>query len=129
MTSFTFQPALRPALPCVYGPSDYREQRALFERIDKILPVSGLEQDFVYLALTGSKINTDAMNSKRFERFARLSVLALRPNIACSLTGLSHRDFCARLADSLLLQWFFQVGKDDSVKTFSKSPVLKIEDF
>ena len=121
MASFTFQPALRPALPCVYGPLDYREQRVLFERINGILAVSGLEQEFVNLKLSGSKINTDAMSSKRFDRFARLSVLALRSNIARSLTGLSHRDFCARLADSPLLQWFLQVGQVDSVKTFSKS--------
>ena len=39
ISSFTFQPVLRPALPCVYGPLDYREQRALFERIDGILAV------------------------------------------------------------------------------------------
>jgi hypothetical protein len=99
MTSFTFQPSLRPALPCIYGPLDYREQRALFERIDGILAVSGLEQEFINLALTGSKIDADAISPKRFERFARLSVLAFRSNIARSLTGLSHRDFCARLAD------------------------------
>ena len=47
MATFTYQPALRPALPCVYGPLDYREQRALFIRIDGILSVSGLEQDFI----------------------------------------------------------------------------------
>jgi hypothetical protein len=121
MTSFTFQPSLRPALPCIYGPLDYREQRALFERIDGILAVSGLEQEFINLALTGSKIDADAISPKRFERFARLSVLAFRSNIARSLTGLSHRDFCARLADSPLLQWFLQVGYVDSVRTFSKS--------
>jgi hypothetical protein len=62
MTSFTFQPSLRPALPCIYGPLDYREQRALFERIDGILAVSGLEQEFINLALTGSKIDADAIS-------------------------------------------------------------------
>ena len=44
---FTYHPTLRPALPCVYGPLDYREQRALFERIDLILSCSGLEQEFI----------------------------------------------------------------------------------
>jgi len=34
VVTFAYQPALRPALPCVYGPLEYREQRALFERID-----------------------------------------------------------------------------------------------
>jgi hypothetical protein len=35
--TFSYQPALRPALPRVYGPLDYREQRALFQRIDWVL--------------------------------------------------------------------------------------------
>ena len=121
MLTFTYQPTLRPALPCIYGPLDYREQRALFERIDRILSVSGLEQDFINLALTERNIDTSSTSAKRLERFARLSVLALRANIARILTGLAHRDFCARLADSPLLQWFLHVGEVDSVKTFSKS--------
>jgi hypothetical protein len=41
--TIAFQPVLRPALPTVYGPLDYRTQRALFERIDAILSASGLE--------------------------------------------------------------------------------------
>jgi hypothetical protein len=117
----TYQPALRPALPCVYGPLDYREQRAMFERIDLILSTSGLEQEFINLALADRKIDTEAASAKRLERFARFSVLALRSNIARNLTGLAHRDFCARLADSLLLQWFLHVGAVDSVRAFSKS--------
>lgn len=121
MFTFTYQPALRPALPCVYGPLDYREQRALFERIDLILSASGLEQDFINLALADRKIDTDATSAKRLESFARISVLALRANIARKLTGLAHREFCARLADSPLLQWFLYVGEVDSVKAFSKS--------
>lgn len=46
---------------------------------------------------------------------------ALRSNIARTLTGLAHRDFCARLADSHILQWFLHVGEVDSVKVFAKS--------
>ena len=100
----TYQPALRPALPCIFGPLDYREQCTLFERIDVILSVSGLEQDFINLALTDQKIATAATSAKRLEHFARLSVLTFRANIARILTGLAHREFCARLADSALLQ-------------------------
>jgi hypothetical protein len=121
VATFTYQPALRPALPCVYGPVDYREQRALFERIDGIISASGLEQDCINLALADRKIDAEVTSAKRLERFARFSVLALRANIARILTGLAHRDFCARLADSPLLQWFLHVGQVDSVKTFSKS--------
>jgi len=59
----TYQPALRPALPCVYGSLDYREQRALFERVDLILSTSGLEQDFINLALRDRQVDTGATSA------------------------------------------------------------------
>lgn len=121
MTTFTYQPALRPALPCVYGPLDYREQRTLFQRIDSILSASGLEEEFITLTLTERKIDTRSTTAARIERFAKYSVLALRTNIARNLTGLDHRDFVTRLADSPLLQWFLRCGEMGSIKAFSKS--------
>lgn len=127
MVTFAYQPALRPALPLVYGPLDYREQRALYERIDAVLVASGLEQDFINLALAERGIDTAATSAKRLERFARFSVLALRSGIARKLTGLAHREFCARLADSSLLQWFLHVGAVDSIKVFAKSSSDRFE--
>lgn len=121
MITFTYQPALRPALPCVYGPLDYREQRTLFQRIDTILSASGLEEEFITLTLAEREIDTGSATAARLERFAKYSVLALRTNIARLLTGLDHRDFAIRLADSLLLQWFLRVGEMGSIKAFSKS--------
>lgn len=121
MIIFTYQPALRPALPCVYGPLDYREQRALFQRIDSILTASGLEEEFITLILAERGIDTHSATAVRLERFAKYSVLALRTNIARTLTGLDHRDFATRLADSPLLQWFLRVGEMGSIKAFSKS--------
>ncbi len=52
--------APRQAFPSVDGPVDYREQRALFQCIDAILFTSGLEQDFINLALADRKIDTAA---------------------------------------------------------------------
>ena len=117
----TYQPALRPALPNVYGPLEYREQRAIYERIDHILAISGIEQEFIKLALVDHASELVGARAKDLERFANFSVVALRTNIARKLTGLAHREFCARLADSPLLQWFLQVGRVDTVKVFSKS--------
>ena len=77
---------------------DYREQRALFERIDLILSASGLEQDFINLALADRMIDTDAISAKRLERFARFSVLALRSNIARKPTIKSSMEFIRKLA-------------------------------
>jgi hypothetical protein len=34
------------------------------------------------------------------------------------LTGLDHRDFCDRLADSPLLQWFLEFGEMAAIKAF-----------
>jgi hypothetical protein len=119
--TFTYQPALRPALPCVYGPQDYREQRALFQRIDSILSASGPEQEFIALTLAERQIDTLAATATRLERFAKYSVLALRSNIARTLTGLDHREYSTRVADSTLLQWFLQVGEMGSIKAFGKS--------
>ena len=121
MITFTYQPALRPALPCVYGPLDYREQRALFQRIDSILSASGIEEQFITLMLAAREVDTHSATAARLERFAKYSVLALRTNIARNLTGLDHRDFAIRLADSPLLQWFLRVGEMGSIKAFSKS--------
>lgn len=121
MNTLTYQPTLRPALPTVYGPLEYRETRALYERIDHILRVSGLEQEFITLALNDQKINLTTTSAKQLECFANFSVMALRANIARNITGLAHRPFCVQLADSTLLQWFVQVGQLDAVKTFAKS--------
>lgn len=121
MITLTYQPALRPALPCVYGPLDYREQRSIFQRVDNILSTSGLEEQFITLTLSERKIDPRSATAARLERFAKYSVLALRTNIARTLTGLDHRDFATRLADSPLLQWFLRVGEMGSIKAFSKS--------
>ncbi len=121
MITLAYQPALRPALPCVYGPQDYREQRALFQRIDSVLSASGLEQEFIALILAERKIDTLTATATRLERFAKYSVLALRSNIARTLTGLDHREYTSRVADSTLLQWFLQVGEMGSIKAFGKS--------
>ena len=44
MTTLSFQPDLRPELPLVDGPKEYREQRALFIRLDELFSQSGLER-------------------------------------------------------------------------------------
>ena len=117
----TYQPALRPALPDIYGPTEYREQRAIYERIDQILTVSGIEQEFIRLALVDHASALVGASAKDLERFANLSVVAFRSNIARKLTGLAHREFCVRLADSALLQWFVKVGQIDTIKAFAKT--------
>ncbi len=57
----------------------------------------------------------------QIEKFHRNSILALRCNIARHSKGMDHREFCVRLADSVLLQWFLQINRLDKVKAFAKS--------
>jgi hypothetical protein len=124
-----YQPALRPALPTVYGPIDYREQRALFERMDRILSESGLDHDFLIAAIQDQGRKVKACTAKDNARFARYSALCLRANVARFLLGLAHREFCARVADSPLLQWFLHLGEVDSVKVFGKSTSHRFEEW
>lgn len=116
-----FQPTLRPALPLIKGPLDYKAQRQLFERIDAILAESKLDTEFLRLALRDQGLDTSKSPAKKLAKFAQFSFVCLRANIARKLTGLAHREFCARLADSPLLQWFLHVGQIDQVRVFSKS--------
>lgn len=124
-----FQPALRPALPTVYGPLDYREQRALIERMDGILTASSLDHEFLTAAIADQGRDLSTHSAKQNARFARFSALCLRANVARSLLGLAHREFCARLADSALLQWFLHIGEVDSVKVFAKSTSHRFENW
>jgi hypothetical protein len=54
--------------------------------------------------LTEREFDIQAATAESFERFVKFTVLALRANIARVLSGLDHREFCARLADSVLRQ-------------------------
>ncbi len=121
MSSFTYQPSLRPDLPQVFGPKEYREERELFIRIDEILSSSGLEGEFIKLAMQHHGLDCTKLSAKETENFCRNSVLALRTNIARHFKKMDHREFCTRLADSPLLQWFLQINRVDKVKAFAKS--------
>ena len=121
MSIIAYQPHLRPALPQVEGPKEYREERELFIRLDEILANSGLEQEFIELSMTQRGFDPVGQSAKRIDTFSRYCVLALRSNTARQLKGMEHREFCIRLAGSPLLQWFLQIGRVDKVKAFAKS--------
>ena len=89
-------------LPHVIGPKEYRQERALVIRIDEILTISGLETEFIALAMAHCGFAPARESAKRIESFSRRCVLALRGNIARHFKGMDHRDFGIRLADSPL---------------------------
>ena len=121
MSIIAFQPALRPPLPLVIGSVDYDDQRRLFVRMDAILSEAKLDADFLAYASKDQGIDLAKLAAKKAAAFAQFSFVCLRSNIARRLLGLAHREFCARLADSPLLQWFLHVGQIDQVKVFAKS--------
>jgi hypothetical protein len=57
MSTINFQSELRPELPVVDGPKEYREQRALFLRLDELLGLSSIEADFFRFYMAHRKID------------------------------------------------------------------------
>ena len=116
-----YQPALRPALPCIYGPVEFREYRDQLVQIDRMLVEGGVEAAFIQLALAENAAEWEAASPKQLRRLAQQSVLALRCNVARVLTGQSFRDFAVRAAESSLLQWFLRIAEVDMIKVPAKS--------
>lgn len=121
MKPIAYQPQLRPELPVVFASKDYFLQRDLLIRIDDILVTSQLEIDFIELSMEQRSIDPSKSTAKQLNRFSQQCALALRSNIARHLLGMEHREFCIRIADSNLLQWFLQIGRVEGVKAFAKS--------
>lgn len=121
-----YQFPLRPALPCIYGPLEYREERELFERIDAILHTSGIENEYVSAAFSESGCDWSGATANAINRFARYASIGLRCAVARSITGLSLRGLSTRVADSTTLAWFLGTADIDRVKSPSKSTVHRL---
>ena len=73
-----YQLPLRPALPCIYGPLEYREERELYERIDGILCTSGIEDEYVSAAFAESGCDWSSPTANAAGRFALYASIGLR---------------------------------------------------
>ena len=121
------QEELQPPVATVVGSIDYRTWRQRLERIDEILHASRAEEAFVRLALK-RRLGELAKKAEEEGRpapgmcagdqvlFQRMSAVALRTTVARVLVGGSFRAFAARLADSLLLQWFCRLSRLGEVR-------------
>ncbi len=107
---------LRREFPNIYGALDYRNQVAVYKRIDEMLIHSGVEHEQVAKALAarGGDI-TPTLQARLLHAF--------RCAIAIRLTGLSFREFAVRLADSKLLQWFTYCDEGGLLRPSAKSSV------
>jgi hypothetical protein len=124
----TFQPELRPALPCVFASKDYREFRATLVEMDRILSVSGIENRFIARQIKElEKRDGKRLSARHAQRHGRTFRLALRYGILLAITGVSFRKLSRQVADSLLFQWFSHTSFVDGVRPVSKSTLERFE--
>jgi hypothetical protein len=126
-----FQPTFRPAIPNIYGASDYREFRDQLFQIDQFLESSGVEKALIDTALARweRQAKQDGMMVAPAQRQRQCQQLhyAFRCNVARQLTGESFRIFSIRLADSSLLQWFTGINGFEQRKAASKSSIERYD--
>jgi Transposase DDE domain len=132
--AIAYQPPLRPAVPeisTVYGPIEFRTFRDQLIAIDGLLNSSSLDQKFLELVIKErcqeQKISREKLTARYLAQVARHSALCLRANIARILCRVSFRDFCLRVADSTLLQWFLHLDGLLPSKAFGKSTSHRFE--
>lgn len=117
--NIVFQQSLRPELPTIYGPIEYRTFRSQLEEINRLLVESKLEDKFLLDTINGE-----------FSRSSELSRLrtALRTNILRTLLNKSCRELSCDIAGNPLYQWFICIDKfGDGITTPSKSQIDRYE--
>ena len=119
--TLALQLPLRPALPNVYGPVNFREQREIYFKIDEMLRVSGVDMDLV-----GTLLEARGFPSPTARRVA-WTLSGIRCAIMRRLMGVSLREFEVRLADSMLMQWFTHCGDFGQIPPCSKSSLDRFE--
>lgn len=117
--NITFQLKMKPEIPTVYGPLDYRIFRSELREIDRLLISSGVEEAFL-LKTIEKTCNTNQSNIQRLS-------MALRCTILATLLNESYRNLAFRFTDSSLCQWF--IGIPIGGKTPSKSTLATYEKF
>src|SRR5271154_419029 len=121
-----FPAALRPRLPTIVGNVDYLTLRQRLEQIDSLLHASGLERQFVELALQDwLKPAGRAPSARQQQHFQERSRRALRCNILRTLLQEDYRGFSCQLAGNPLYQWFCCIDALDQIQVPSKSELQR----
>ncbi len=116
------QSYLRISLPSLSGSLDYKRQVSLFEKIDHLLTVEGIENQAKLLFLKFESKEQGVIFDKNEQLRLQLKASqSIRVNIAKSLLGCSFREFSARISDSNMLQWFCKFDGPQIKKLPSKS--------
>ena len=124
MNIIAYQPELRPALPTVYGPKDYREFRETLIEVDNILIRTGIEHRIISEKVTELG---DSVSGAREQSVYRRCLAGLRYNILLAITGYSFRELAIRASDSHLFQWFTYTEQLGEINPLSKSSIDRYE--
>lgn len=128
---------MKPEIPTIYGPLDFRIFRDQLKEIDSLLLKSGIENDFLVTSLKEKEkylkhlketpnLPTDHPALNRPNNLQKLSI-AFRVNIINRLLNESYRDLAFRLADSSVCQWFIGIDTPLGGKTPGKSSIERYE--
>ena len=130
-TDLVIQHVVRLPLPIVEGNKDYREHEELLRRMDELLDLSGVEQDFLASQVSEARRTSDDPTKPLTERLRaciqRHARQTLRCTVARILSSESHRVFSRHLAESALLQWFCGIRFDGVIRVPSKSSLQRME--
>ena len=119
-----YQIPLRPALPCIYGPVEYRDERDLYERVDRLLHSTDIEREYIAAAFAQSGHDWSTATPAAIDRFGLYATIGLRSAVARSLTGLSLRGLTTRAADSTTLAWFLGTADIEPSGVPPKAPSI-----
>ncbi|MBM3833986.1 MAG: hypothetical protein FJ403_12100, partial [Verrucomicrobia bacterium] len=125
-----FPTELRPRLPTIVGNVDYLTLRLRLEQIDELLGTSGVEKEFVELALQAwlqepAKAKTKAPSARQQQHFQLRSRRALRCTVLRTLLQEDYRGFSCQLAGNPLYQWFCLTDALDQIRVPSKSELQR----
>lgn len=121
-----FPTELRPKLPTIVGNVDYLTLQLRLEQIDALLQESGIEKQFVELALEEwIPSEPKEASARQQQQFQERSRRALRSTILRTLLQEDYRGMSCQLAGNPLYQWFCLIDAVDQVRVPSKSELQR----
>lgn len=125
-----FPSELRPQLPTIVGNIDYLTLKEQLIQIEELLSASGVETEFVELALAQwLKAGERVPSAKEHQKFQLLSRKALRCTLLRTLLQEDFRGFTCQLAGNPLYQWFCVTDAVDVVRVPSKSQLQRFSEW
>ena len=115
----------RPPLPTVLNNVDYQRRQSELKRMDEILRLSAIENQFVEASLSQWLADQDPaqVSAKAMEAQIERSQRALRCMLLLCYLNVSYREMSMRLAECPLTQWFCGLDRIDEIKAPIPYPV------